>query len=45
MESISFSLDDFDLVVHPFDFAGMDGVITVVNNTVTMAFKPIGKTG
>ena len=34
MEAISFSLDDFDLVVHPFDFSCMDGVITVVDNTV-----------
>ena len=45
MEAISFTLDDFDLVVHPFNFACMDGVITVVDNTVTMALKPVGKTG
>ncbi len=30
VKAVCFSFDDFDLVVHPFQFAGVDGVIAVV---------------
>jgi len=30
VKAIGFAFDDFDLVVDPFQFAGVDGVITVV---------------
>jgi hypothetical protein len=39
MEAIRFSFNDFDLVIDAFDFPGMDGIITVINNAVTMALK------
>ena len=28
--AVCFSFDDFDLVVNPFQFAGVDGIITMV---------------
>jgi hypothetical protein len=30
MKAICFSFDDFDLAVDPLDFAGVDGVIAVI---------------
>jgi hypothetical protein len=30
LKAVCFSFDDFDLVVDPFQFAGVDGVVTVV---------------
>lgn len=30
VEAVSFSFDDFDLVIDPFQKSGMDGVIAVV---------------
>ena len=32
MKAVCFSLVDFDLVVDPFQFTGVDGVITVVQD-------------
>ena len=37
MESISFTFNDFYLVIDPFKFAGMNGVIAVVNDTVAIS--------
>jgi hypothetical protein len=30
MKAVGLAFDDFDLVVHPFQFTGVDGVVTVV---------------
>ena len=38
MESVSFSFKDFNFVIHPFEFSGVDGVIAVVEYTVSIAF-------
>ena len=45
MKAISFSLDNFDLVINSFDFASVDRVVAVVDDTIAMAFKHIGKSG
>lgn len=45
MKAVSLALDDFDLVVHPFQFAGMDRVITVVEDAVAVTLDPAGRSG
>ena len=45
MEPISFSFNDFDFVVNPFDFASMNGVVAMIDDAVTVAIKHLGKTG
>jgi hypothetical protein len=45
MEAICFSFDDFDLIVDAFDLPGVDRIIAVIDNTVAMALKHVGKTG
>jgi hypothetical protein len=42
-EAIGFAFNDFDFVVNPFDLTGVDGIITVIDNTVTVALKHVGK--
>ena len=39
MVAIGFSLDDLDLVVDPFQLAGMDGVFAVVQDAFPMALQ------
>ena len=39
MESISFSFNDFYLVIHPFKFSGVNGVIAVIENTVAISLQ------
>jgi hypothetical protein len=36
MKSIGFAFNDFDFVVYPFQLTGVDGVITVVDDPVTV---------
>jgi hypothetical protein len=43
--TIGFTLDDLDFVIDLFQFAGMDGVITMVNNTVTVTIQHLYKAG
>jgi len=43
MEAICFSLHDFDLIVNPFDFTSVYGMVAVVDNTVTVTLKSVGK--
>lgn len=43
MKAICFSFDDFDLVVNAFNFAGMDRIITVIDNPVAMTLQHVGK--
>ena len=45
MESIGFPFYYFDFVVNSFDFSSMDGIITVVDNAVSMSLKHVGKSG
>ena len=37
MESISFTFNNFYFIVDPFEFAGMNGVIAVIEDPVTIA--------
>jgi len=43
VESICFTLNDLYLVIHPFEFSSVNGVVAVVENTVAMSFKHVGK--
>jgi hypothetical protein len=36
MKAICLAFDDLDLVVHPFDFAGVNGVLAVVENAISV---------
>jgi len=45
MKAMCFAFDNFDLVVNTFDFPRMDRMIAVINDTVTMALKHVGKIG
>jgi len=45
MEAIGFTFNDFDLIVYPFDFSCMDGMITVIDDAIAMALKHGGKIG
>ena len=37
MESVSFTFNNFYFVIDPFKFTGMNGVIAVVKNAVTIS--------
>ncbi len=39
MKAVGFTFNDFDFVVNPFQFAGMDGVFTMVQDAIAMSFK------
>ena len=41
--AVSLAFDDLDLVVDPFQFAGVDGVITVVEDPVPMPLQHLGE--
>jgi len=43
MKAVGLALDDFDLVVHPFQLAGVDGVVTVVQDAVAMTIEHLSK--
>ncbi len=43
MKAVCFSFDDFDLVVDPLQFTGVDGVITVVQDAVAMTIEHLSK--
>ena len=43
MESIGFSLDHLYLVVNTFQFAGVDRVITMIQNTISPSLQHVGK--
>lgn len=44
METIGFTFNDFDFVIDPFQFAGMDGIITMIQDTIAIAFKHLSET-
>ena len=39
MKTIGFTFNDFYFVIHPFQFASMDWILTMVKDAITMAFK------
>jgi len=44
VKAISFAFNDFNFVINPFQFSGMDRVLTMVKDAITMAFKHFYKT-
>ncbi len=45
MKAVCFSFDDFNLVIHPFDFTGVNLVITMIQDAVSMSLKHFYKAG
>ena len=43
MVSVGLSFDDFDLVVDPFQLAGVDGILAVVEDTFPVPFEGVGE--
>ena len=43
VEAVSFSFNDLDFVIDPFQFAGVDGVIAVVEYPVAMTLEHFGE--
>ena len=43
MESIRFTFDDLNLVIHPFEFAGMNGVLAMIQDAITISIKGFSK--
>ena len=43
MIAIGFAFNDLDFVIHPFQLAGVDGVITVVEDTFSVTLDHISK--
>jgi len=39
MKAVGLSFDDFYFVVYPFNFTGMNLVITMIQDTVSMSFQ------
>lgn len=44
MKSIGFAFNDFNSVINPFQFTGMDGKVTMIKDAITVAFKHFHKT-
>jgi len=44
MKAVGFTFDDFNFVINPFQFACVDGVITVIENAILVSFQHISKT-
>jgi len=38
MKSIGFAFDDFDFVIHPLQLSGVDRIITVIEDAVSISF-------
>ena len=43
MVTIGFSFDHLDLVVHTFQLSSVNGIITVIEDAVTVSFKGVGE--
>jgi len=39
MKAVSFTFNDFDFVINPLQFTGMDWIFTMVQDAIAMAFK------
>ena len=43
MEAIGFALYDFNFVINPFEFAGMDSVLAMIKDTIAVSIQHLGK--
>ena len=43
MVTIGFSFDHLDLVVHTFQLSSVNGIITVIEDAVTVSIEHLGK--
>ena len=43
MKTVGLPLYDLDLVINAFEFAGMDRIIAVVDNSIPMPFEHLRK--
>lgn len=43
MVAIGFAFDELDFVIYPFQCSGMDGVVTVVKNSIAITSKHLGE--
>ena len=39
LKTVCFAFDDLDFVVHPFELAGMDRIVAVINDPVVAALQ------
>jgi hypothetical protein len=39
MKAVGFTFNDFDFVINPLQFTGMDWIFTMVQDAIAMAFK------
>lgn len=44
MKAVGFTFDDFNFIVNPFQLTSMDGIFTMINDAITVAFKHFYKT-
>ena len=45
MEAVSLSFDDFDLIIHPFQDSGMNRVIAMIQDPITIVIQHLGEFG
>ena len=43
MKSIGFTFNNFNFIVYPFQLSGVDGVITVVDDSITVRYSPLSR--
>ena len=43
VKSVCFTFDDFDFVIHTFQLSGVDGIITMIKDPVSISFQHPGK--
>ena len=39
VKTISFTFNDLNLVINPFQFSSMNGIVTMIKDAIAMAFK------
>lgn len=45
MEAVGFSFNDFDFIINAFQFAGVDRVLTMIQDPILVPFQHFGKAG
>lgn len=45
MEAVCLPFNDFDFIIHPFEFSGMDGKVAVVQNAVSIPVQHFSEAG
>ena len=43
VKSVCFTFDDFDFVIHTFQLSGVDRIITMIEDAVSISFQHPGK--